>query len=203
MSLKYSDLLDIMEQRAERLGLIDVDEGRADSVELMLYVFQALLEIVESADIPAYMTYDALIAQTTTGKADYNLPDEFGRLILPRVHNKRGFYLFDTVNNVQLEYMEPPSFFARTEMSNNVPIFFTVAEEKMWLSPPPNGVYTIRATYIKQITRPELDDTVTLQYPTALIETALQRFATDVGKQAQGLTTSKQESLVRLTQGSR
>lgn len=203
MALVYSDLLDIMEQRAERLGLVDAEEGRADSVELMLYLFQALLDVVESADIPAYMAYNALVANTEADRPDYTLPQEFGRLILPRVRNKRGFYLFNQVNNVPLEYMEPPSFFARTELKSNMPTFFTIAEERLWLSPTPDAVYTVRGTYIKQITRPDLDDPVLLQYPTVLIETALQRLATDVGKQAVALTTTKQEAFVRMAQGSR
>lgn len=192
-----------MEQRAERLGLLEPESKHADSVELMLYLFQALLDTVESADIPAYMKYDDLITRTERNTPDYALPEDFGRLILPRTRNKRGFYLYDGVNNVNLDYMEPPAFFARVGLPASIPNFFTIAEERLWLSAAPGAAYTVRATYMKQMTRPELEDPVLLQYPTTLIETALHRMATDMGKQAVSLTTTKQEALVRLVQGSR
>jgi hypothetical protein len=56
---------------------------------------------------------------------------------------------------------------------------------------------------MKQMTRPEIDDLVVVQYPMSLINTALQNLATDSGKQAVSLSTMKQESLVRLGAGSR
>ena len=44
-SLRFSDLIDILIQRAERLGLVDAESKKADSAELELYLFQALLPL--------------------------------------------------------------------------------------------------------------------------------------------------------------
>src|SRR5712692_4488612 len=51
MSIRYKDLLDLLMQRADRLALVDSATGKVDAVELELYMFNALLSIVETVDL--------------------------------------------------------------------------------------------------------------------------------------------------------
>ena len=207
MPLHYSDILDLLQTRAERLGLVNAASATADTTELEMYVFQALLDITETVDIPAYLKRDEAIAVTTTGHADYPLPDDFGRLILSRVQNKRGIYLYDTVRNADLEYVDSNVFSRRSSLRNERPTQFTIIERKLWLYPTPDGNgtndYTIRGLYMQVIDRPDLDDPVPLGYPTALVDVALFRLASDAGKQVQALTATRAESMARLIAGSR
>lgn len=207
MALHFSDILDLLMTRAERLGLVSGSEQKSDAAELEMYLFQALLDITESVDIPAYLKRDEAIAVTTAGHPDYPLPDDFGRLILPRVQNKRGIYLYDTFRNADLEYVDPNVFARRSSLLNTRPEQFTVIERRIWLYPTPddNGTsdYTIRGLYVQVIDRPDLDDEVPSGYPTALVDAALFRLATDMGKHAQALTATRAESMARLITGSR
>ena len=207
MPLHFSDILDLLMTRAERLGLVSGPEKHADAAELEMYLFQALLDITESVDIPAYLKRDNAIAVTTTGQPDYPLPDDFGRLILPRVQNKRGIYLYDTFRNADLEYLDPNVFARNSSLLNSRPTQFTVIERRIWLYPTPDGNgtsdYTIRGLYMQVINRPDLDDEVPLGYPTALVDVALFRFASDMGKQIQALAVTREESMKRLAVGSR
>ena len=193
--------------RAERLGFMSGSERKADVAELEMYVFQALLDITESVDIPAYLKRDIAIAVTTTGQPDYPLPIDFGRLILPRVQNRRGIYLYDTIRNADLEYVDPNVFARRSSLINDRPTQFTIIGRRLWLYPTPDGNgtsdYTIRGLYMQVIDRPDLDDEVPLGYPTALVDVALFRFASDMGKQIQALAVTREESMKRLAVGSR
>src|SRR3990167_8364170 len=207
MPLHFSDVLDLLETRAERFGLVSRTEQKADTAELEIYMFQALLDITESVDIPAYLKRDQAIAITTAGQPDYPLPADFGRLILPRVQNRRGIYLYDTIRNVDLEYVDPNVFTRRSSFRNERPTQFTIIERRLWLYPTPDGNgtsdYTVRGLYMHVIDRPELDHEVPLSYPTALVDVALFRLASDAGKQVQALTATRTESMERLAAGGR
>src|SRR5262245_56061374 len=108
--LRYADLIDIAIQRAMRLGLVDAETGKADSAELELYLFQALLDVSEVHDIDAFTVQNTQIAVTDAGQNAYGVPPDFGRLIAPRVANKRGMYLANTVEVKDLEYVDPNAF---------------------------------------------------------------------------------------------
>lgn len=207
MPLLYSDLLDIMQQRMERLGLVDEDSGQADSTEAALYLLQALLDIVEIADIPAYTYYERALAVTMSGKQDYPLPENFGRMLLPRVRNRRGFYVFDMFTQTDLEYLDPNSVTRKMSPTLGKPMQFTIIGSALWLYPIPDANaasnYTVRGTYIEKVERPELTDRVVLPYPTALVDVALYRLGSDMGKDVSILAQQRQESLTRLAQGSR
>ncbi len=204
MGTNYGDLLDILMTRAERLGLTAAD-GHADATELELYIYHSLLGIVESIDVPAYMQRDNNIAITKAGQADYAVPKEFGRLILPRVRNRRGIFLYDEVKNEDLEYIEPNSFSRKTSVSDRRPVQFTVMQRKLWLYPTPDGNatnnYRIRGLYMLKVERPGLEEDVLLDHPTALVEDALFRLATDMNRLPQGLAATRQEAMGRLVNG--
>lgn len=207
MPLHYSDILDLLMTRSERIGLVSGPENHSDAAELEIYMFHALLDITESIDIPAYLKRDNAIAVTTTGQPDYSLPVDFGRLILPRVQNRRGIYLYDTFENADLEYLDPNVFARNSSLSNSRPTQFTVIGRRIWLYPTPDGNgtsdYTLRGLYMQVIDRPDLDDEVPLGYPTALVDVALFRLASDAGKQVQALAATRAESMTRLAVGSR
>lgn len=204
MPLHYSDLLDLFEQRAEHLGLLAPGTTHADTADLELYIFQALLDLIEMSDLPAYTTYDKNMAATVPGQQHYPLPDNFSRLILPRVQNRRGILLFDGARNHNLEYVEPSSFAARPLLKLATPTQFTVMGLQLWLFPAPDTAsYTIRGTYILRPDRPGLDDEVVLAYPSALVEQALFRLVSDSGKNPQLLGGTRQEALTHLVAGSR
>lgn len=207
MALLYSDLLDVMAQRAERLGLTPPGQAKADTAELELYIFQALLDLAELVDVPAYMVYNAMIVTTTAGNPDYEVPTDFGRLILPRAQNRRGLSLFDMRRRTPLEYVDPPTLKSRTAPRNDTPKQFTLVGRTLSVYPPPDapasGHYTIEGFYMTTVTRPELTDTVLISYPTALVDQALFRLATDMSKPVQGLQATRQEALARLVGGSR
>lgn len=207
MALKYSDVLDVLMTRALRLGLIDKTSGNPDAAELELYMFQGLLDIVELVDMPAFMHHDENMMVTASGLADYAMPDDFGRLIYPRVQNRRGIYIYDTFQNVDLEYVDPNVFSRKISLINKKPTTFTVMERRLWLYPTPdaNGTsnYTVRGIYIIAVEKPDLDDAVLFGFPTVLIDIALSRLAADIGKQVQALSATREEISARLLAGSR
>jgi hypothetical protein len=204
VSLHYSDLLDILMQRAERLGLVDADSKKADAAELEIYLFDALLHITEGGDLPAYVIQNTSIASTTTGIAQYPMPADYGRLLTARVQNKRGVYLFDSFEIVDLTYVDPNSFARQISMTNAKPEQFTITQRVLYLYPTPDkDGYTVRGTYIQRVDRPELDDEVPIMYPTALINEALFRLASDMNRVTQSLLAMRTESYTRLIMGSK
>jgi hypothetical protein len=207
LALKYSDLMDILLQRAQRLELVDADSRKADTAELELYLFQSLLSIVELVDIPVYMNQNPTIVTTKTGIPNYPMPDNYGRLIMPRVQNKRGIYLFDTLQNIELTYIDPNVFTRQVSLQNGRPSQFTVMQRTLWLYPTPDSNsghnYTIRGIYMQRIDRPQLTDEVILPYPSALVEEALFRLASDMNKANASLIGTRTAALTLLVGGSK
>lgn len=201
MALRYRDLLDILIGRAERLGLVDPDTNKADAAELELYLFQALLDIVEVHDLDTYMVNNLSLTLTVEGQPDYPMPDDYGRLIMPRSQQKRGIYLFNGVKNVDLDYVDPNSFARQTPSVPAIPTQFTVMRRTLWLYPSPDAAYGIRGLYIDRVGRPDLDDDVLLSYPTALINETLFLFASDMNRLTQSLAATRTEGLARLVGG--
>ena len=207
MALTYADVLDVLMTRAVRLGLVDNVSGNPDAAELELYMFQALLDIVELVDMPAFTRHNDNMMITASGLADYAMPSDFGRLIYPRVQNRRGIYIFNSVHLVDLEYVDPNVFSRKVSTINKEPSSFTIMERRLWLYPTPdaNGTtdYTVRGVYIKAIDKPDLSDEVTFGFPTVLIDVALSRLAADIGKQVQALAATREQIIARLVAGTR
>lgn len=203
--MQYSDMLDILQTRSENMGIL-AEDGMSDAIELEHYIYQALLDLTEMADLREYMARDTNITVTSAGTPDYAMPDDYGRLIRPRVMNRRGIYLYDTFRNEDLEYVEPNVFNRKTALVNARPGQFTVQGRSLWLYPTPDdnstNNYTIRGSYIRRVARPGLDEDVLLEYPTALIDTALYRVASDRDKLTQGLVQAREEAVARLLRGS-
>ena len=204
--ISYSDLSDLMLQRMGRLGFVS-PEGRADAAEAELYLFHALLDIVELVDTPQFVRNNQEITVTSNGIAEYAMPDDYGRLIHPRVQNKRGIFLWDTVRNTDLEYIDPNAFARQSSSANARPEQFTVIGRTLWLFPTPDANvtsnYTIRGLYVVRPSRPALEEEVTLSYPSVLIDQALYRLASDAGKVNEALAGARNEGVARLMQGSR
>lgn len=198
MAIDYRTLLNILQARAERLGFVDPDSQRADAAELQIYMFQALMALIELYDLDPYTVNNPQLAQTESGVTNYALPSDFGRLISPREQMKRGMFLFNGAKNVDLTYLDPNSFARKTSPSPQTPESFTVTRRRLWLYPTPDRAYTIRGLYIERPTKPDLGDDVLLEYPTALVNETLFIFATDTGKLTQALAGMRNESLARL-----
>ena len=192
-------------QRAARLGLTDEETGKVDAAELELYLFQALLDVSELHDLDAYTIHNPQVAVTAAGDSVYKMPDDWGRLIAPRVQNKRGLYIFDGVKSVDLEYLDPNGFARLVSTQNAIPRFFSVTRRQLYLSPTPadnNGRnYTVRGIYIERISRPDLDAEVLLSYPSVLVDQALFRLAGDMGRLTEALATTRGEGLAKLVGG--
>ena len=203
--MKYGDILDLLMQRAERLGLVDAATQQADAAELQLYMYQALLSLTEAVDLPEYLVQNELIATTTAGHTVYTLPPDFGRLIMQRVNAKRGIYLFDTIDNTDLDYLDPNSFARQVAPQNGRPDAFTVTGRSLWVFPPPDSntgqQYTLKGLYVARVSRPDLDDEVVLTHPVALITEALFLLSADMNKTNQGLNATRTEALARLAAG--
>lgn len=205
--MRYSDLIDLMQIRAENLGLKDPNTDRTDSAILELYVWDALLEAAEMADVPALMRNDVLLFITESGVNTYALPQDWGRLIMPRVRNRRGVFLFDSISQYDLEYTDSNVLARQYSATMARPRQFTVIERKLLLYPTPDSNsglnYTIKGVYVTRQERPSLDDEVTFTYPHMLIEMGLFRYAADMGKSIQALAEARTENLVRLAASSR
>ena len=203
--MKYQDLLDMLVPRVERLGLIDSATGRADAAEIELYLYQSLLDILDSFDFEAYTIIDDNIALTQAGTRTYVLPHRFGRLIYPRVMGKRGIFLQDVTDAeaFELEFVDPNTFMKRPSLANRRPTHFTISQRTLYLYPTPDAAaggsaYTVIGAYIERVERPDLDDDVILPNPAALIHNTLYLIASDAGKLTQVIATQRQESLQNL-----
>jgi hypothetical protein len=202
LSLRYKDLLDIFIQRADRLGLVDPSTSRTDAAELELYLFQALLSIIEMEDLNDYTIRNENILVTQAGVDNYSAPDDFGRLIAPRVRNRRGIYLNDTAVDHDLEYIDPNIFVRQSNGPQGVPSQFTVMRRRFFLSPTPdaNGAnnYKLRGIYIERAGRPDMQDDVPLAFPTVLTDEAIFILAGDMGKMNSTILTRRTEAMVKL-----
>src|SRR5712691_7109927 len=202
MPLHYQDLLDIIMQRADRIGLVDNVTKNADAAELELYMFHALLSIVELVDLNDYTVRSNNLASTTSGKDTYALPDNFGRLIATRVRVRRGIYVNDTAKDYDLEYVDPNVFKRNEILLPQRPSKFTVIGRDLLLAPIPdsNGAnnYRIHGVYIEQVSRPDLDDVVKLPYPTALIDEAIYILAGDMGRMTESIAAMRAAALIKL-----
>lgn len=203
--LFYRDLLDILIPRAERLGLVDTETGKADAVELQMYLFNALLTVVELHDLDTYLVRNTNIARTQADHEHYPVPEDFGRLVQATPLLQRGLRIDDTTDLFPLEYLDPAEFDARRSVRSQRPTHFTVQRRQIHLYPTPDSNsgnnYTVRGVYVERVSRPELDHEVLLDYPTALIEEALFTQANDMGKVTQALATRRTEALSRLVGG--
>ena len=203
--MEYHDLLDVMQMRAERLGLVGED-GHSDAAELELYLYQALLDVTEWVDLPQYLHYSAGICQTAFQVQEYPLPEDFGRLILPRVQNRRGIYCIDAAASTDLEYLDPNAFARLPPQTPGRPQQFSVIGRRLWLTPPPDArdtPYLVQGVYVIRVGRPDLHETVDVAYPSVLVDQALWRLATDMKLEVPRLTQSRDEGMQRLAQGSR
>lgn len=79
-------------------------------------------------------------------------------------------------------------------------------QRTLWLYPSPDGNggsdFTVRGLYVQLVERPDLEETVILRYPTALVDQALFRLASDMDRLTKGLAAARQEALARLVSGS-
>ena len=205
MALTYSDIVDVLLSRAERLGLASEESQQVDAIELEMYLFNALLSLVELNDLDVYTVRNTNIAKTQSGVDNYELPADYGRLILPRSMNHRGMQVDDTVDLHNLEYLDPSQFNAKRADRNGVPTQFTVLRRHIHIYPPPDtnsgNNYTLRGVYIERVGRPDLEDEVLLEYPTALIEETLFKLASDAGRLTQTLATTRNEAMAKLMGG--
>lgn len=205
--MRYSDILDLVQIRAENLGLKDAATDRTDSAILELYLWQGLIDMSEMADVPALMRRDTLLFTTESGVNTYRLPEDWGRLIQPRVRNRRGIYLYDSIKQHDLEYTDPNVLARQYSPTLSRPRQFTVIERSLILYPTPDDNsslnYTVRGVYVLRQERPALDEEVPIPYPGMLVDLALYRYAADLGKMIQSLADARTENLVRLAVGSR
>lgn len=205
--MRYEEILDLLQIRAENLGLKDAATERTDSAILELYLWQGLIDMSELADVPALMRHDVLLFTTESGVNTYRLPEDWGRLIQPRVRNRRGIYLYDTIKQYDLEYADPNVLARQHSPTRSRPRQFTVIERSLILYPTPDdnsGLnYTVKGVYVLRQERPALDDEVPVPYPGMLVDLALYRYAADLGKMIQSLADARTENVVRLAVGSR
>lgn len=196
-----------MQLRAENLGLIDASTGKTDTAILELYVWQSLIDISEVTDVPSMMRHDTTLFTTDVGVSEYRLPEDFGRLIMQRVRNRRGVYIFDGVQQFDLEYTDINVLARQYSAVNSRPRQFTVIERTLKLFPAPDSNsglhYTVRGVYVVRQERPALDDEVILPYPGMIVDIGLNRYATDMGRPIQSLAESRAEHMARLAIGSR
>lgn len=192
-------------QRGARLGLVDDMSRKVDATEMELYLFQALLDVSEVHDLEAYMVHNSQVATTGAGDNQYKMPDDYGRLITPRVQNKRGLFVFDGIRSTDLEYLDPNGFARLVSVQESPPTFFTVMRRQLWLYPTPdanNGNdYTIRGVYIERVGRPDLDEEVLLSYPTVLVDEALFLLAGDMNRVTPALAAKRAEGITKLIGG--
>lgn len=203
--MKYRDLFNMLIPRVERIGLIDTSTGRADVAELELYLYQSLLDIIDTFDFECYTIIDDNIAVTQSGTRAYALPKRFGRLIYPRVMGKRGIFIQDVTDaeTFELEFVDPNTFLKHPSLANRRPSIFTISERTLYLYPTPDAAaggasYTVIGTYIDRIDRPELDDDVILPNPAALVHNAIFLIASDTGKINEGIVRQRTESMQNL-----
>jgi hypothetical protein len=192
-------------QRGARLGLLDEASQRVDATEMELYLFQALMYISEVCDLESYTINNSQVALTSVGVNTYPLPADYGRLIIPRVLNKRGMYVFDGLRNFDLEYLDPNGFARLVSANNAPPVSFTVMRRQIWLYPTPddnNGEdYTVRGLYIERVDRPNLDEDVLISYPTVLVDEALFILAGDMNRVTPQLAAKRAEGIAKIIGG--
>jgi hypothetical protein len=205
--MRYEELLDLLQIRAENLGLRDEATGRTDAAILELYIWQALIDMSEMADVPQLMRNDVLLFVTEDGVNNYALPEDWGRLITPRVRNRRGIYLWDTIKQYDLEYCDINVLARQYSATKSRPRLFSTVERRLYLFPTPDSNntlnYTVKGVYVTRQERPGLDDEVPIPYPGMLVDLALYRYAADLGKMMDSLANARTENLVRLATGSR
>lgn len=196
----YRDILSQLKPRAERLGLTDLQTGRADDQELAQYMWSALMFFWENYDLDEFTVIQRFLFVTTSGIEGYRLPDTFGRLLTPWNREYGGITIAqsDGTGQTDLRYRPPAVFNASYDSSNtSQPTYFTFIGRDMLLSAIPNSAYRIGGTYIEAIA-PQLDDMVPSMLHRPLMTHTLTQLASDIGRMTPLLLKEEQQAIAML-----
>ena len=199
----YRALIPVLQSRAERLGLIDPQTGRADADELGRYMASAVTYFAEKYDLDEFITIDRALFQTQANVELYTLPNGFGRLLTPATEDYTGITLSATDGtNKHPLYYKPPIVFNDTFDTSETgePTEFTITGRWMRLSPKPNGGYLVGGTYVERNAF-SLDDQSPMMLETPLVVRTLLQLAADMGRVNQLLAIEYQDALSVLANG--
>ena len=199
----YRDLIPLLQTRADRLGLIDVQTGRSDPDELGRYMAVAVTYFREKYDLDEFITIDRALFQTQVSEESYALPNGFGRLLTPENRDYGGITLSatDGTNQRPMEY-KPPAVFNDTFDTSETgePVEFTITGRWMRLSPTPDDEYLVGGTYVERNTF-ALDDLMPMMLESPLVTRTLTILAADMGRVNQLLALEYQDALSVLANG--
>lgn len=190
MTMRWSDLADMLESRAKRIGLPD------DVSDLILSAWNVLSNFVDVYDLPSYIVTNESLFQTLPGHTTYPLPEDFGRLLSTKDQQylnvggtgDSGIYLSGgSVSPFPLNYVEPIAFRRQSTLEANKPQHFTISGRQLVLDPPPdtNGGnnYLGQGTYMACVVRPDLDlqGEILLPEASSIVASVLYQIASDRG----------------------
>ena len=160
--MQYRAVVDMVIPRAMRMGLVDAETGQVDAVEVEMALLRYIQWLVAKYDLDAFTTLNEEIATTSTGRRDYPLPEDFGRLMQPDDRDEHGLFVHDGTNLHRLRYRDPQEWLRLQTSTNNRPTYFTIIGRDLQLDPPPDANnsnhYTLRGTYIQDVNDFSLDD---------------------------------------------
>ena len=191
MTTRWSDIADMLEGRAKRLGIPD------DVADMLLAAHNVLQNIVDTYDLPSYLVNNDAMFQTLPGHTTYPLPEDFGRLLgttdqlytgASGSTGQSGLFLVGGSDKpFPLHFVEAIAFRNQATREPNKPQHFTLSGRQLVLDPPPdtNGGenYIGQGVYMACVTRPDLDleGEILLPEPTAIIAGTLYQIASDRG----------------------
>ena len=190
MTMRWTDVADLLESRAKRLGIVD------DVADLILSAWNVLQNFVDVYDLPSYIVTNESLFQTLPGHTSYPLPEDFGRLLSTKDQQyvgtgstgDSGIYLAGgSVSAFPLNFVEAIAFRRQSTREPNKPQHFTISGRQLVLDPPPdsNGGanYLGQGTYMACVVRPDLDlqNEILLPETTAIVASVLYQIASDRG----------------------
>jgi hypothetical protein len=198
MTTRWTDLADMLEGRAKRLGIPD------DIGDLLLAAWNVLQNMVDTYDLPSFLVNNDAMFQTLPGHTTYPLPEDFGRLLATTDQlylgasgetGQSGIFLArGTDRPFSLSFMEAIAFRNQATREWNKPQHFTLSGRMLVLDPPPDAIggtnYIGQGVYMASVPRPDLDlqGEILLNEPTAIVSATLYQVASDRGlPQAQAL----------------
>jgi hypothetical protein len=173
--MQYHELFRLIEDGARRYAIpVDINQ-------LEVIVFEELQRLVDQYDLPAYVTLNDTMAQTSAGIESYPLPGNFGRLMRQVQEGNWGIYLYDGSSSSPLPYTEPSDWMTLGRTTTGRPSTFTLMLGQLWLNPIPDDNdddnYTVQGQYVVAISRPDWEDTVLLPEPSVLLSKTLLKAA--------------------------
>jgi hypothetical protein len=178
--VKIPELAQHLMPRIQRLALTDPATDKWDPEEVAHYILVALRHLANRWSLLHLAKLDRHLVRTVAGIEEYQIPASYG-FVVPEEPDKSGLSICesDGTKPRNLQWYTPQRYELLRSAAQGRPVRFTLANDKLYLQPTPDGVYLVQAVHEPEITE---DYDIPTEYEDAVSAETLYRLACDTGK---------------------